>query len=333
MAAPVARLNRTVEVPASTNVNNITVQAVQAHPFKIEGVGNLRALATLGEEIAWVGGSEGKIAKTEDGGRTWEVCPIPDGEMLDIRAIYLVNPQVACAMNAGRACDGLARVYRTVDGGKHWKLVLNSDVDGIFFDSMVFWNEKKGILLSDPVQGRFVLFKTEDGGETWERIIPIEMPFAMPGEGAFAASNSCLAVQGTDNVWFATGAGPSARVFYSTDSGKHWQVSDTPMKNSSPISGIFSLSFLDDQVGIAVGGDHRDKTSFPGPNILITNDGGRNWKPYPVEHLQKRYLSSVAWKSDRSVIVIDGSQERLNAVVTTKTGGWAIGPNQAFTKF
>jgi len=310
----------------------ISIQPIQTRPSSINGVGNLRAIAALGEKIAWVGGTEGKIAKTEDGGATWTLCSLPYEKDLDVRALSLMNPKVACAMCAGPGDKKLSRIYRTVDGGRGWNLVLCPDMKGVFFNAMVFWNDRQGIVLSDPVGSRFALFRTENGGETWERIIPIEMPFAMPGENAFAASNSSLAVQGKENVWFATGGGASARVFYSCDGGRSWGVAATPMKINSVSAGIFSLAFLNEKLGIAVGGDHKLKTSFPSPNILITRDGGRNWEIFHDEDLSGKYLSSVAWRSEDSVKVVDGSKEIFNAVAFSETTGWAVGPNQAWAK-
>ncbi len=305
---------------------DLTIKTVQATPFCISGVGNLRALATFGTSV-WVGGTEGKIAKTEDNGGSWSLCPIPEGEKLDVRALYLCNAQVACAMCAGPASEGLSRIYRTVDGGATWTLVLCPQTNGIFFNSMVFWNKREGILLSDPVDNRFVLFKTQDSGETWEQIVPNEMPSAIVGETAFAASNSCLAVQGKEKVWFGTGGGDVARVFYSSNGGQNWDVVDTPIAASCS-AGIFSLAFCNDQMGIAVGGDYKSQTSFSGSNIVITKDGGRSWKPLYDELLIGKYLSSVVYTSDKCAMVVDCSQGLYNSVAITEDGWWAVGPNQ-----
>ena len=236
-------------------------------------------------------------------------------------------------MCAGSSDKRLSRVYRTVDSGMTWDLVLCPESKGMFFNAMAFWDDKHGILLSDPVEGRFVLFKTEDGGKTWEQLMPTLMPFAMAGEHAFAASNSCLVVQGSENVWFATGGGPYARVFYSSDRGRHWSVAITPIEVISPSSGIFSLDFLDEKTGIAVGGDYQSTTSFPYPNIIMTTDGGRKWEILDNKSFSGRYLSSVAWISKEHAIVVDGAQGTFNSVAITGNHGWAVGPNQRCAKF
>ena len=65
-----------------------------------------------------------------------------------------------------------------------------------------------GLVLGDPVDGRFLILRTDDAGRTWGKIDPSEgMPEALPGEGAFAASGTCLVVHGDGNAWFGTGGG------------------------------------------------------------------------------------------------------------------------------
>ena len=77
-------------------------------------------------------------------------------------------------------------------------------------------------------------------------------PPVLPGEAAFAASGTCLVLQGASNAWIGTGGGARARVFRSIDRGRSWQVADTPLhagirlreffRSRSPTSGTVSLS-------------------------------------------------------------------------------------------
>ena len=61
------------------------------------------------------------------------------------------------------------------------------------------------------------------------KFLPENIPQPLEGEAGFAASGTCLAVQGKSNVWFGTGGGSIARIFRSTDGGDTWKVSETPM--------------------------------------------------------------------------------------------------------
>src|SRR5262249_20066597 len=187
-----------------------------------------------------------------------------------------------------------------------WKQVLEEKRAGIFFDAVAFWDSRRGIVLSDPVDGKFVLFTTSDGGENWKQISPEALPPALPKEGAFAASNSCLAVAGKSSVWFGTGSGRVARVFYSRDRGETWTVSETPMHPENQSSGIFSLYFGGVKDGIAVGGDYAHPDSFNQPNMLFTSDRGKTWKAFSES---ADYFSSAVefWSPGKDSMVAVGS--------------------------
>src|SRR5205814_5471744 len=68
---------------------------------------------------------------------------------------------------------------------------------------------------------------TDDGGASWKPLDPKTLPPALPDEGAFAASGTCLAAHGTDDVWFCTGGAKVARVFHSSDRGRSWTAAET----------------------------------------------------------------------------------------------------------
>ncbi len=79
---------------------------------------------------------------------------------------------------------------------------------------MAFWTPAHGIAVGDPVNGKFELITTADGGKHWKPIPPENLPPAIAGEGAFAASGTCIAVQGKKNVWFATGGKVRPRISF-----------------------------------------------------------------------------------------------------------------------
>jgi photosystem II stability/assembly factor-like uncharacterized protein len=226
-------------------------------------------------------------------------------------------------MSAGEGEKGLSRIYRTSNRGDHWDLVFQDTTSGLFLNAMAFWDANHGIVLGDPLDGQFVLLTTQDGGSTWNRLIPNNFPRAQMGEGAFAASNSCLVVQGTSHVWFGTGGGATARVFHSADRGLNWSVVDTPMHSDSN-SGIFSLAFRNTQDGIAVGGNHASPANFPSPTVIVTSDGGRTWRPQS-DNRSSGYLSSAIWISSTEAWVIDGSQKNLNTLVCSEDCVWSVG--------
>ena len=182
----------------------------------------------------------------------------------------------------------MARIYRTTDAGSHWSLVYSTQQKGVFLDAIAFWDAQHGIAISDPIDGRFFLVTTNDGGGSWTRVPPERIPAALPGEAAFAASGTCLTVEGESNVWIGTGGGTTARVYHSSDRGRTWTVAETPVHAGSASSGIFSLAFRDGRQGIAVGGDYQ-MVRGGYPNVALTSDAGRTWRiakgPLPVGYL------------------------------------------------
>lgn len=146
----------------------------------------LRGLSAVDENIAWASGREGAVLRTVDAGKTWSVLKVPGAEKLDFRDVEGFSPDEAVILSIGPGED--SRVYRTNDAGKTWILTLQNHDPKAFFDCFDF-DGNEGRLLGDPVDGRFQLLGTKDGGKTWSTL---EGPEAVEGEAAFAASGSCV---------------------------------------------------------------------------------------------------------------------------------------------
>jgi photosystem II stability/assembly factor-like uncharacterized protein len=236
---------------------------------------SLRAVQAVNDKVVWVG-APGGAWRTLDGGRTWESRPIAGTEALDFRGIAVLGRQTVLLLSAGPAEEGRGRIYRTADGGKTWQLVFESREKGVFLDGLSFWDERNGLAFGDPVAGKWYLLRTHDGGRTWGRIAPEKLPAMLPGESAFAASNSSLILQGSSGAVICAGGATRARVFLSADRGEHWDVVDTPMA-AGPTAGIFGLRFWDARHGVAVGGDS-ERERAASDNVMLTSDGGRTWQ-------------------------------------------------------
>ncbi|HEY6272205.1 MAG TPA: hypothetical protein VIX19_09455 [Terriglobales bacterium] len=259
---------------------------------------SFRGLSVVSQRVVWASGTEGTVIRTLDEGNHWSVMRVSGAESLDFRGIKAFDDKTAVIISSGPAEKGQARIYRTSDGGATWKQVYEDKRVGIFFDAVAFWDQNHGMVLSDPVDGKFALFTTHDGGATWKQLPPSALPQALPNEGAFAASNSCLTVYGDSYVWFATGGASVARVFRSRDRGKSWGVSETPVHPANPSSGIFSLAFHDPKRGVAVGGDYQRPAGSDMPNVITTIDGGQTWRIGGPTNPPGIYLSSVIFEKD-----------------------------------
>ncbi len=315
----------------------------QWQPQPVDTKSDFRGLSVVSANVAWVSGTMGTFARTTDGGKSWVVGIVPGAEKLDFRDVEAFGEATAYLLSAGPG--EASRIYKTVDAGKSWSLQFkNSDAAG-FFDALAFWDERNGIALGDPIKGRFQLIVTADGGAHWKPPAAKALPPALSGEGAFAASGTCIVTLGENDVWFATGGAKSARVFRSTDRGQNWEVSETPIMAGAESAGIFSIAFRTQHRGMVVGGDYR-KPDTNGVTAAITSDGGKTWT-----RLDQRlpFLSAVSWAKDRWVAVgtagsyssvANGAiwkllaRESYNSVGFTTAGdGWAVGPKGRIAKY
>ena len=325
----------------------LSAAAAQWTKVDVPTTASLRGLSAVSAQVVWASGTGGTVIKTVDGGKTWAVIVVPGAEKLDFRGIRAFDDQNALIMSSGPAEQGQARIYLTRNGGQSWQQVFEEKRAGIFFDTIAFWDRRHGIVLSDPIDGHFALFRTNDGGATWKQIPPTALPPSLPSEGAFAASNSCLTVQGDKNVWFASGGAKVARVFHSEDRGESWAVAETPMHPENASSGIFSLVFTyGRRYGIAVGGDYAHPERSDLANVTLTMDNGASWQQGTPTNPTGVYLSSAIaiWHPGKDSILAVGptgtlisdggsewtreSDENLNSVATS--GGhspivWAVG--------
>lgn len=241
----------------------------------VPSTASCRSISAASALVAWAGCTGGRVFRTADGGATWTVDTVPDAARLDFRGIKAFDANTAVIASAGNAEQGQARIYRTTDGGTHWSLAWSDTTKGIFLDGIAFWDRLHGFTFSDPIDGRLVILTTDDGGETWARVPPANIPPVLPGEAAFAASNTQLTVQGSSNAWIATGGAAEARVFRSTDRGRTWRVSGTGLPGGKS-AGLFGIAFADAMHGLAVGGDYAIARG-PTDRAVRTSDGGVTW--------------------------------------------------------
>jgi photosystem II stability/assembly factor-like uncharacterized protein len=307
----------------------------QWKPVAIDTKADFRGLSVVGPDVVWASGTGGTVARTADGGKTWAVIAVPGAAKLDFRDVKGFGRETAYLLAAGPG--DASRIYKTTDGGRTWAEQYRAADPATFLDAMAFWDERHGLALGDPVGGRFQLLTTDDGA-TWKPLPAAGLPPALPGEGAFAASGTCLVARGEGNAWFVTGGGKAGRVFRTADHGRTWAVAETPVASGVPSAGIFSIAFRNRDNGLVVGGDYR-KPDAAGATAATTADGGRTWTPLAG---RLPYCSAVAWAGDRWVAVgpagshasrDDGAtwvrlgREGYNSVGFAPTGvGWAVGP-------
>ncbi|WP_149303398.1 WD40/YVTN/BNR-like repeat-containing protein [Pareuzebyella sediminis] len=179
-----------------------------------------------------------------------------------------------------------ALLYKTGEDGV-MDLVYHEEGEQVFYDAMTFWNNREGIAVGDSMDGCLSIIITRDGGHHWSKLTCEELPKAKEGEGAFAASNTNIKVIG-ERTWVGTTSG---RIYFSPDKGKTWAVLQTPIVNSAPTEGIYSIDFYDENLGVAIGGDYT-KPDGKEANKAITKDGGKTWQLI-AENEEPNYKSCI----------------------------------------
>jgi hypothetical protein len=232
-------------IPSSIYAQHIEVLQ-QGKPASIRG------LSVVDDQVAWVSGSKGYVAITKDGGKNWTWKQVKGFEKSDFRDIEAFSDKEAIMMSSGTP----ALILKTTDGGENWRVKYQNTDTAYFFDAMDFDTPKHGLVLGDPIKGKFVLMETRDGGETWQ---PFKnAPDALPGEAAFAASGTCLRMN-KDEIQIVTGGSVARRlVYYDDKSNGVWAETDLKLKQGKVSQGAFSIANGDCRV--IVGGDfQKDK--------------------------------------------------------------------------
>jgi photosystem II stability/assembly factor-like uncharacterized protein len=233
---------------------------------------SLRGLSAVDDKIVWVSGSGGTVGKSLDSGRTWTWMTVPGYEKRDFRDIEAFDAKTAVIM----AIAEPAHILKTKDGGKTWKLVYENKTPGMFLDAMEFWNINSGIVVGDPINGRFFVTRSFDGGDSWQDIPFKYSTAADSGEGCFASSGTNVRNLDRDEACFISGGPLRSRLFIRD------KAIVLPLLQGSTSTGGNSVAVKDHnklhggQHLIVVGGDFAKDTSAE-KNCYLTHDGGKTW--------------------------------------------------------
>jgi photosystem II stability/assembly factor-like uncharacterized protein len=309
--------------PTSTSPATSTIAKALSAPTLLQQqsgtLNRLQAISPINAQIAWASGTGGTFTVTRNGGATWKAGVVPGAEALEFRDVEAISGQEAYLLSAGTGTD--ARIYHTTDGGRTWQIQFKNRVDAQFFDCFAFWDATRGLVMVDAVEGQFPVRRTTNG-RFWLDIGG-RLPEAQAGEAAFAASGTCVATQGDDRAWIATGGAEKARILATTDGGDTWEAYETPIVQGTPASGIFTVAFRDATHGILAGGD-LEQEDVRTRNVAVSSDGGKTWTraanaPFKGAAFGLSYISG----HDRG--------PNNKGVVITGPGGAAWSPDEGAT--
>jgi photosystem II stability/assembly factor-like uncharacterized protein len=284
---------------------------------------DLTAVYFLDDKRGWIGGDQGFLSRTDDGGRSWvrQVVDTTGG----INDIYFRDKEAGFLL-AGNT------IFATRDKGNRWAEVrrfLPTEFDGAEVElySVRFSSKKKGwVVGSVSKRDRVIdsiLIRTENGGETWQR--------------QQAPSRLELIHIDFDNDKRGWIVGTGGTILATIDGGQTWT------KQESGVTGtIYHIDFRSGKNGLAVG---------ERGTILRTTDGGATW--IPVAAKVRSTLLSVeyvdddrGWAVGRGGTVLrtddagatwieqeSGTKQNLYGLYFVKKLGWAVGGDGTLLRY
>lgn len=219
----------------------------------------------------------------------------------EFRVIANFNNRYFETINVGAP----AKIYRISPQLQVTELRSFTDPSTFFDTYVINPKNKQAMAISDPLPNGQPYFYFAD--PTLVSIHKKELPSYAKGEAHFAASNSNIAMRG-NQVWIATG-GSKARIFkFNWDNPYQWKVYNTGFVQGQATTGIYSIDFINETFGVAVGGDYTQQSDNIN-NIATTSDGGKTWQIQASGH-NAGYSTVVRIKpgSDGRVMLALGDQ-------------------------
>lgn len=284
---------------------------------------DLNTVFFLDSKRGWVGGDNGFLSRTDDGGRAWIQQTIKTTEA--INDIYFRDKEDGYLL-AGHT------IFITHDEGTRWteaRSFLPAEFDGASVElySVRFSSKKRGWVVGsisrrDRVVDSILVY-TDDAGETWQRkrapsqleLIHIDFDNDRRGWIVGAGGTILNTVDGGD-TWIKQDSGVTATLYHvefrnenrgwavgergtilrTSDGGLNWTLVNAGVKAT-----LLSVEFVNDDDGWAVG---------RGGTILRSGDGGLNWI-----------------QQDSTV------KQNLYALYFNKKIGWAVGANTMILRY
>jgi photosystem II stability/assembly factor-like uncharacterized protein len=216
--------------------------------FDATGVASIGALAVApsNHDVIYVGTGEetrgNGVYKSTDGGSTWTNVGLADTHFIGSIVIDVANPDIVLVGAIGDRAPGPHRgVFRTTDGGRTWNRVLFRDASSgcpsiiaaadepaVLFATLYPGAAARGAAPAPPIGPGAsslppvapltpppAIYKSVDGGATWQPLAAKGLPGPAVGRQAFAV----VAGSRGQRVF----AGVRDGVFRSNDGGESWE--------------------------------------------------------------------------------------------------------------
>lgn len=289
-------MNRLLVIYFLLNITNIFSQSVNdenqgVREFEIDC--SIRALEVENDSTCWFAGTKNKFGYTNDFGNTWKENVIKyDTFDLEFRSICVTTNSVFI-LSVGSP----ALLFKIDKKTLNYNLVYKEAKEKAFYDSMQFWDDENGIAVGDPTVNCMSIVLTKDGGNSWNKIACGNLPLAVEGEAAFAASNTNISL--VDQKAFIVTGGKEANILLGSEYGKSWKKYKTPIIQGEKMTGIFSIDNLSMDTAIIAGGNWSSKENKD-KAMAITKDKGITWE---LKENNPGYLSCIQFIPNTNSLV------------------------------
>ncbi|MBY0066684.1 YCF48-related protein [Empedobacter falsenii] len=202
------------------------------------------------------------VGVTTNGGSTWKanlVSNLPSNALIsDVGAI---NGTTAFIVTAPASGSGSANgLWKTTDSGTSWTKVSGVFGTSSFGNIIHFFDANNGLVIGDPINGKYEMYKTTDGGNSWSTLSTAPSTLASTEYG-YVAGRVFLG----EDLWLTSNTG---RILHTNDRGATWKSYFSPVDDFSGEDSSASMSFSSSKYGLLV-----DNTAV----LWFTEDSGANW--------------------------------------------------------
>ncbi|HLF72747.1 MAG TPA: hypothetical protein VI524_00240 [Anaerolineales bacterium] len=260
--------------------------------------------------------NSGLLSRTSDGGLTWSTSttPFSDGE------IHFLDPEngwMLADLGKGAGSNAVA-VYQTIDGGSSWDLKYTNDPNHPEAgESLPLGGIKSGIIpLSmrrawvggvNYSPGTLYLYRTNDGGTSWSRVI-LELPAGAENSELGIDVDQMQFVSEEDGLLALHISGDSSRtaLYVTHDAGNTWTLTPTLI----PDGGASDFVSVEEAV------------IYNGEQFYVTRDAARTWSIIPPNIVFSDSFASMEFVNTHSgwVITADPTSNQ-RSLYRTHDGG------------
>jgi photosystem II stability/assembly factor-like uncharacterized protein len=303
------------------------------------------------------------VWKSTDAGTSWKHIGLSDSRHISRIRIHPKNPDVVYVAAMGNLWkpNEMRGIYRSIDGGTTWKKVLYINETAMAGDLAMdpnnprilyaaTWNMKRNGYRMDSGGPDSKLWKSTDGGETWENLS--DKP-GMP-KGINGVIGVTVSPVNSNRIWTIIENTEAPGVYRSDDAGKTWARINQDralLQRAWYYCRIYADTQNEDKVWVmnvsygvskdggktfelknAPHGDHHDLWIDPANNqrmaiaddggAQISNDGGENWTTYHNQPTAQFYR--VTTDNSFPYNILGAQQDNTSVRIPHRTDGSSI---------